>query len=283
MIALARRGATRSTIALARRDATRSAIALCTRLVLFAASVSGCKPDGSTPGKLELAVFAASSLSEAFRDLEDGFEALHPDVDLKSTFAGSQVLRLQIEQGASASVFASANEGHMQALVDSGYVSRSQAFARNELVVIVPETNPAAIETFADLGKASRIVIGTDNVPVGIYTRQMLERAGAALGEAFLTEVERRIVSEEANVRLVRAKVEMGEADAAVVYRTDAASSDRVHVVPIPSAFNVRAQYTLGTLANAPHRRAADQFVAYLLSSAGREVLRRHDFLVEVE
>jgi molybdate transport system substrate-binding protein len=252
--------------------------------ILCVASAGGCKSDRSEANSAKvLSVFAASSLTEAFHDLERGFETLHPGVDVKLTFAGSQVLRLQIEQGASADVFASANESHMRALIAARHVAGSQVFARNELVVIVPKNNPAGIDAFADLGKASRIVIGTANVPVGIYTRQVLDRAGRELGEAFIDAVKRHIVSEESNVRLVRAKVELGEADAAMIYRTDAAPSDRVRVVSIPSALNVRASYPIGSLTRAPHASEATAFVTYVVSPAGREILARHGFLTDGE
>ena len=208
---------------------------------------------------------------------------VHPDVDVQLTFAGSQVLRLQIEQGAAPDVFASANENHMQALIDAGHVAGSQVFARNELVIIVPTNNPAGIDALADLGNATRIVIGTDNVPVGIYTRQFFDRAGRELGQAFIDDVKRRIVSEESNARLVRAKVEMGEVDAAIVYRTDALPSDRARVVSIPSALNVVASYPIGSLTGGPHKAEARAFIAYLLSPLGRETLARHGFLTEGE
>lgn len=254
-----------------------------TLLALFALqsiATTGCKSERSEPTKVELAVFAASSLTEAFRGLERGFEARHPNVDVQLTFAGSQVLRLQIEQGASVDVFASANESHMQSLVASGQIAAPQIFAQNELVIIVPPSNPAGIHTFADLRKPSRIVIGTDNVPVGTYTHQVLDRAAIELGDEYLAKVERHIVSEESNVRLVRAKVEMGEADAAVVYRTDAAASDRVLMVPIPSTFNVRAAYPIGTSTRSAHQGEAQQFVTYVFSPSGREVLRRYGFVM---
>lgn len=247
------------------------------------ASTAGCKSHGDAPTKVELAVLAASSLTEAFQDLEHGFEAAHPGVDVKLTFAGSQVLRIQIEQGASVDVFASANESHMKSLVDSGYITAPRVFARNELVIIVPSSNPAGIESLSDLSRASRIVIGTDNVPVGIYTREMLGRAASELDSEFATKVRQNVVSEESNVRLVRAKVEMGEADAAVVYRTDAAASDRVRVVPIPATLNVRARYPLGTAVRAQNAREAARFVTYVLSPAGREVLRHRGFVTEEE
>lgn len=252
-------------------------------LAIVLLGLASCKPRREASEKTELAVFAASSLTEAFGDLERGFEASHPDVDVQLTFAGSQVLRLQIEQGAAVDVFASANESHMQALVDHRLVEAPRVFARNELVVIVPTRNPAGIESFSDLTGASRLVIGTDNVPVGIYTRQALERARAELGDTFVTQVLGRVVSEESNVRLVRAKVELGEADAAIVYRTDAASSEQVRVVSIPDPLNVRASYPIGALTRAAHGPDAQAFVAYVLSPQGREVLARHGFVTEGE
>lgn len=250
-------------------------------LLALLALASGCEPRGASASEVTLVVFAASSLTEAFQELERGFEREHPGVDVRLTFAGSQVLRLQLEQGAAADVFASANPQHMQALIDGGHITDSQIFARNELVVIVPEDNPAGVTRFEELGGASRIVIGTERVPVGVYTRQVLARAKEALGEDFAATVRGHVVSEESNVRLVRAKVELGEADAAVVYRTDAASSRRVRVVPIPDALNARASYPIGALARSPRRAEAAQFIDYVLSPAGRAALARHGFVTE--
>lgn len=244
----------------------------------LAAGVAGCKQEGPA-SRTTLAVFAASSLTEAFQAIERDFEAAHADIDVVPTFAGSQVLRLQLEQGAAADVFASANESHMAALVDAGIVATSAVFAHNELVVIVPPDNPAGIASFSALPRVSRLVIGTDSVPVGIYTRRLLDRARAYLGDAFAAEVRARVVSEESNVRLVRAKVELGEADAAIVYRTDAAASDRVRVIPIPAELNVRAGYYIGPVAASAHAGAGARFVAYLRSEEGRRVLARHGFV----
>ncbi len=158
-----------------------------------------------------LTVLAASSLTEALGTIEGDLERASPALSLSTTFAGSQVLRLQIEQGAPADVFLSADEAHVDALLRAGLVVEPVLFAHNELVVIVPPSNPAGIESLEDLPRARRLVIGDASVPVGRYTRAMLARAG--LADAVLPNV----VSEESNVRLVRAKVELGEADAAVV------------------------------------------------------------------
>ena len=235
----------------------------------------------SPPESGTLSVYAASSLTEAFSEIETVFEAAHADIDVSVTYAGSQILRLQIEQGAPADVFASANPEHMQALVDSGLVAESRVFVRNELVVIVPLDNPAGIESLEDLPEASRVVLGTRNVPVGRYTRDVLRLAAPMLGEGFEATVLSRVVSEETNVRLARAKVELGEADAAIVYRTDAGSSDRVRIVEIPSEFNVIADYPIGALRRTTVPATAEAWVGLLMSPEGRTVLARHGFIVE--
>ncbi len=236
---------------------------------------SACRDSSATADAVS--VFAASSLTEAFEALEPQFEAAHPGTDLQLTFSGSQVLRLQIEQGASADLFASANPEHLDALVRAGRVAQVRAFAANHLVVIVPPDNPAAIARVEDLPNASRIVLGTDEVPIGRYTAAMLER----VGEGFSARVAARVVSRESNVRQVRAKVELGEADAAVVYRTDV--NPRVRAVEVPSGYDVPARYAFGVLTDAPHASAASAFAAYVLSPPGRAVLAQHGFDVEVQ
>ena len=235
---------------------------------------AACQASPASAGAVS--VFAASSLTEAFEALEPEFEAAHPGTDLQLTFSGSQVLRLQIEQGASADVFASADAAHVEALVRAGRIADTRVFASNHLVVIVPQDNPAAIERVEDLPGASRIVVGTEEVPIGRYTAAMLER----VGEGFSARVGAKVVSRESNVRLVRAKVELGEADAAVVYRTDV--NPRVHAVEVPAAYDVPAHYALGVLSDAPHASAAAAFAAYVLSPQGRAVLTQHGFDVEV-
>ena len=247
-------------------------------LAVLAVVVAACD---APPESGTLSVYAASSLTDAFGELETTFEAAHPDVEVSVTYAGSQILRLQIEQGAPADVFASANPEHMQALVDSGLVVESRVFAQNELVVIVPLDNPAGIESLEDLPEASRLVIGTANVPVGRYTRDVLRLAAPSLGEGFEAIVLSRVVSEESNVRLARAKVELGEADAAIVYRSDAGSSDRVRIVEIPSEFNVIADYPIGVLRRTTVPSTAAEWVDLLMSPEGRAVLARHGFIVE--
>lgn len=232
------------------------------------------------PPRAELLVYAASSLTEAFGDIERAFEAAHPSVDVVLHFAGSQVLRLQIEHGAAADVFASANPEHMAALVRDGWITGDGVFARNGLVVIVPKDadGPGAVASFDDLPRAGRVVIGSEAVPVGLYTRRMLAAAAEVRGAAFAEAVRARVVSEESNVRLVRAKVEMGEADAAIVYRTDAAASDRVRALPVPAAFDVAASYHIGVVAASKRADAARAFIDFVRSPAGRALLEARGF-----
>ena len=228
--------------------------------------------------KTELIVYAASSLVGAFAELEIGFEEANPGIDVKTTFAGSQVLRFQIEQGGPADIFASANQDHMEALVGGGQITNSLIFAGNDLVVIVPKANPAGIQTFADLGQATLIVLGSENVPVGAYTRQLLDNAEQHFGEPFKKHVEARTVSLENNVRLVRTKVEMGEADAAIVYRSEA-FSPRLTMIPIPEKLNARVRYPIGVLARSENPSQARTFIDYLLSTEGVQTLSSHHFL----
>jgi molybdate transport system substrate-binding protein len=225
-------------------------------------------------------VFAASSLTDAFNALEVRFEADNPDVDVALSYGGSQVLKLQITEGAPSDVFASADEAHMQELVKAGLAEPSKIFAENELVVIVPEDNPSHIAELKQLTQARHLVIGASSVPVGAYTRQLLERASQSYGAAFGKEVLAHVVSEESNVRLVRAKVELGEADAAIVYRTDAVSSKKVKQVAIPAELNVRASYPIAVLAKAPSPALARRWVGYVLSPAGQATLGEQGFLV---
>ncbi|MEN0060698.1 MAG: molybdate ABC transporter substrate-binding protein [Myxococcota bacterium] len=226
----------------------------------------GCgTPDDRTP----LVVFAASSLTEAFGAVEESFEAAHPHIDVQVVLAGSQVLRMQIEQGAAVDVFASANPHHVNGVVDTPHT-----FAHNELVVIVPSGNPAGVQRFEDLPNAHRIVLGTDTVPIGRYARTVLNRANPE----FAAAVRQRVVSKEANVRLVRAKVALGEADAAFVYRTDALASS-VQTVPVPEDLNVRADYPIGVVTTAPHRAEARTFIDFVTSREGQDVLTQYGFL----
>ena len=236
-------------------------------------------PPARAAGPRELVVFAASSLREAFAGLGATFEREHPGTKVTFSLAGSQELRTQIEHGAPADVFASADWMHMRALVASRLAASPRTFARNEPVLVVPRDNPAGLRTLADLPHARRIVLAAAEVPIGAYTQHILDAASRRYGAVFRSSVEAHVVSRELNVRQVLSKVALGEADAAVVYRTDARNAGRaVEVIPIPPELNVVAEYPVAVIENAKEKALAREFVELLLSPDGQEALARFGF-----
>jgi len=249
---------------------------------LLLTALVACNRPQPAPAAREqrLIVFAAASLREAFTAMVDGFERAHPGVEVSFNFAGTQALRTQLEQGAAVDVFASADPQHMQALVRASRASAPVVFARNEPVIVVATEAAASVRALSDLPSAARIVIGAPEVPIGRYTLQILDRAAPALGSDFRARVEAKVASRELNVRQVLAKVALGEAQAGVVYRTDAlASRERVGVVTIPPDLNVLAEYLIAVVNGAPHRELARAWVDFVVSAEGQRVLGSAGFL----
>jgi molybdate transport system substrate-binding protein len=230
-------------------------------------------------GQSEVVVFVAASLREAFGRIAERFEKDHPGVRVVLNLAGSQELAAQIEHGAGADVFASADRVQMERLERSGLVSRPLVFAANEPVLVVAPGGSAKISALGDLPRAERIVLGAPEVPIGRYSRQILDRAANLYGADFRKRVEERVVSNELNVRQVLAKVALGEADAGIVYRTDVvASRDRVEVVRIPDAINVTAEYPIAALAKAPHPELARAWIDAVGAAAAKTILAELGF-----
>jgi molybdate transport system substrate-binding protein len=245
------------------------------RFVVAALVISGFFASARAEESKELTVFAAASLREVFEDLGKTLEK-KSGIKVHLNLAGSHELRTQIENGARADVFASADQKHMAALVEAKLAAEPRVFARNTPVVIVPRGNPAKVGSFEQLTKAKKIVIGVPEVPIGTYTLKMLEKAGAEFKEKVLANV----ASRELNVRQVLAKVTLGEADAGIVYRTDAmAGKDKVEIIDIPDKVNVVAEYPVAVLARAPHAAAAKAFVDLLLSGDGQKRLAAAGFV----
>jgi molybdate transport system substrate-binding protein len=237
----------------------------------------GCQPAQADNKPRELLVFAATSLRESFGALAGAFEKEHPGWKVTLNLAGSQELRAQIEQGAPADVFASADLKHMAALEAAKLALPSRIFASNEPVVVAPIGT--ALQKFTDLPRAQRIVVGTPEVPIGAYTLQVLDKAAVRLGDEFKTDVLAHVVSHELNVRQVLAKVTLGEADAGVVYRTDAlAAKDQVRLLPIPPELNVMAEYPIAVIQASRHIKEAQAFVALVASARGAQELNAAGF-----
>ena len=242
-------------------------------------------PADAAPPRVRLEVFAAASLGDAMRDLSAMFERDHPGTQVRVALAGSQQLAAQLEQGASADVFASADERTMTTLEQRGWLAGAPTvFARNRLVVILPRTNPARLRGLRDLARGGiKLVLGADAVPVGHYARLVLQNLARdpAFGPDFAARALRNVVSEEDNVRGVVAKVQLGEADAGIVYRSDVspALARFIQVLEIPDSANVLASYPVAPLRAARAASEARAFIALLLSERGQQVLANRGFM----
>jgi molybdate transport system substrate-binding protein len=254
---------------------------LATALAVALGLAVGPPPAGAAPADSgELVVFEAASLKDAFGRLARRFEQEHPGIKVVSNAAGSQELRAQIEQGAAADLFASADRKQMDALLAQGLVAAPSTFTCNQPVLVVRLALAASLKSLADLPRAERIVIGTPEVPIGAYTLQILHNAAVRFGADFPARVQAKVASRELNVRQVLAKVALGEADAGVVYRSDAITArGKVAVVEIPPELNVTAEYPIALLKKAPHAALAQQWIDLVRSAPGAAALREAGFL----
>lgn len=231
----------------------------------------------------DLTVFAAASLTDAFGQMKTDLEAAHPGLTITYNFAGSQALVTQLNEGAQADVFASANNAQMQAAEENGSIAgEPETFVHNELVIVTPADNPAGVTAPADLGNDGlRLVLAQAEVPVGRYARESvckMAQDSADFGEGFVDRVAANVVSEEEDVRDVLAKVELGEADAGIVYASDAfVGGDKVHQVEIPADVNVVATYPIAPVAGGDEA-LADAFIAYVLGDEGQATLEDFGF-----
>jgi molybdate transport system substrate-binding protein len=210
-------------------------------------------------------VFAAASLTGVF-----------PRIDAKPrySFAGSDQLALQIRQGAPVDVFASASPKYPRLLYRDGLVAKPVTFARNRLIVIVPRSNPADVHSVYDLRRPGvKVVIGDQGVPIGAYTRRLLDTLG--IEDAVL----RNVVSEETDVKGIVSKVALGEADAGFVYRTDAKPvSKRVEKIFLPARAQPPIRYQIAIVKTTARKVEARSFIRSVLSNRGRLLLRRAGF-----
>lgn len=239
--------------------------------VVVVAALAGCgSPAAGDGDDATLTVFAAASLREAFEPVAADFEAAHPGVDVRVSYAGSSSLAAQVREGAPADVLASANRPVMDALAADGLVTAPQDFATNTLEIAVPPGNPAGVTALADLADpALDVVVCAPAVPCGSATTAVEAAAGVELSP----------VSEEQNVTDVLAKVVAGEADAGLVYVTDvAAAGDDVEGVAFDESASAVNTYPIATVTGSPHAALADELVAAVLGDAGQATLASYGF-----
>lgn len=254
-------------------------------IVLALLGLPAVAPPPAEPAPGSVTVFAAASLSESFREIGRVFEQHHPGTTVQFSFAGSQQLALQIEQGAPADVFASADQRWMDYVNDKGLVEgETRVFVRNRLVVIVPRTNPARIGRLEDLvRRGTKVVLAAEQVPVGKYSREVLKKLAAS--SSFPADYDRRVlanvVSQEENVKSVISKLQLGEADAGIVYRSDVTPAVARYVsdLEIPETSNIIAEYPIAVMKSARNAELARQFVDLVRSSEGQRVLQAHRFI----
>ena len=228
-----------------------------------------------------LTVLAASSLTNAFGELATTFQEQNPDTEVRTSFGGSSELLAQIEQGAPADVFASADEDKMDTAVQDDLVNEPQTFAGNRPIIIVPIDNPARIHGLQDLANPdAKLVLAQDGVPIAEYAKRILTNADSEYGGNLEQQALNNVVSREANVRASANRVALGEADATFVYITDVTPEieDQVEVIEIPQDLNVVATYPIATLKEANNLELARRWVNLVLSDEGQRLLEEYGF-----
>lgn len=228
-----------------------------------------------------LNVFAAASLTDAFTEIGKNFETANPGVTVTFNFSGSQALQTQIEQGAPVDVFASASKTNMDALVTGNFIATDapKTFLNNKLVVILPADNKAGLATLEDLAKPGiKLVLAAEAVPVGKYALQVLDLMDKKFGNGYKSKVLANVVSNEDNVRQVVSKVQLGEADAGIVYTSDAVAAPELKTIEIPADLNVIAKYPIAPLAKSENADLAKAFIDYVLSADGQAILAKWGF-----
>lgn len=236
---------------------------------VLALALGACGDSGSTGSSRTssgtITVFAAASLTEAFTTIGRQFEQAHPGMTVRLNFGPSSGLAEQIDQGAPADVFASADGEPMERARRAGHVTRADPFATNTLKIAVPRGNPAHVRGLADLASSDvKVALCQPEVPCGALAARVLSSAGLVVHPVTL----------ETDVKAVLAKVSLDEVDAGLVYTTDVrAAGSAVEGVPILSGTNESSVYPIAALSDAPDSAGANAFVQYVLSPAGRSVL----------
>lgn len=236
-------------------------------LLLAGSLLSAC--GGGDGGDTTITVLAASSLTGAFTELGKQFESDHPGVIVRFAFDSSATLAQQATQGASADVLATADQSTMDS-ARSAQASTPKTFATNVMVLVTPADNPAGIERFSDLDTSSvKYVMCVPTAPCGVVGQALLEQ----------DHITGKPVSQEVDVKSVLAKVTEGEADAGLVYTTDATSAgDQVRTVRIPGAAQQTTTYPIVALSQSEHADLARQFVDLVTGSTGQQVLQKAGF-----
>jgi molybdate transport system substrate-binding protein len=227
-----------------------------------------------------LTVLAASSLKDVFPQIGRTYSKEQPGTIFAFSFAGTDQLAAQIQQGAPADVFAGASTTYGDRLAGAGLIDPYHRFCTNRLVLVTPASNPAGITSLRDLAsKPVKLVIGSESVPVGGYTRMVLASLDAVFGSGYSTSVLAKVVSNEGSATSILTKVRAGEADAGFVYVTDAlAAGAAIRTIDLPEGAQATATYPIAAVTGGKEEAAARQFVAFVLSAPAQDLLRAAGF-----
>lgn len=248
-------------------------------IVAALCGAAGCTGEGTSSGggatevSGEITVYAAASLQSTFTELGRQFESVHPGTEVTFTFAGSSDLATQLSQGAPGDVFAAADRTTMSTAIDAGVIAGDASdFATNTLTIVTAPGNPLGIESLADLADpAAQVVLCAPRVPCGAATSRVESVSGVDIAP----------VSEESSVTDVLGKVTSGQADAGLVYVTDALSAgDRVAVIDFPESADAVNTYPIATVADSSNRATAEAFVSLVVGPQGQQVLTDAGFRV---
>ena len=238
---------------------------------------------GSAATRVEMTIYGAASLKGVLGKAKTAFEATNPGTTVTISTDSSSALEAQIEQGAPADVFLSADTTNPRKLVDKGLADGpAVSFASNKLTVIMPSANPAGIKTPADLAKSGvQVIAAGDAVPITKYATQLVANLAREAGYPadFVTAYGANIVSKEDNVSAVVAKIELGEGDAGIVYVTDAKASAKVATVDLPASANVAATYSGVVIKASGSTATARAFLAWFAGPDGQAILSSFGFL----
>lgn len=262
-------------------------LVLAVPLALVSCGGSGGASEGGESGGEKkqsgtLTVLAAASLTDAFGELAETFEKAYPGVEVKASYESSSTLLAQIQQGAPADVFASADETKMDTAVDDGFIDgEPRIFVKNREVIMVPKDNPAGIEEFQDISEPGvKLVLAEDEVPVAEYAKEILGKADEKYGGGFEKAAMSNIVSREADVRASVNRVALGEADATFGYESDYTPDvrDKVETVEIPEDLNIIATYPIAVLEDSKDPDLAKEWLDLVTGEKGQKVLEKWGF-----
>jgi len=255
---------------------------------LFIAGCTGVQEEegtSETGAQGELIVYTAASLTGVSKDLGSAFESRYPGTKVTFNLAGTQTIKNQIQMGAYADVFMSASTRYTNELMGGGYLVNDtvRKFSSNYIVIIVPSGNPGDIQSYTDLTRPGvKIAMGTEEVPVGINTRIVLDKLSASpdTPDGWKDAVFQNVVTYENAEPAVVTKVSLGEVDAGFVYESSfsATKTGSLELITIPEEYNALQIYTLGILTDSTNKKTGETFIEFILSDDGQKILKNYGF-----